>query len=161
MWLLFIIKAHTEENVRGKITKNNKWGGIIKDDNFKITCADRENWMAGIICWGTYLSALSNLYSQPTKSQNKQSSSPFSKPCLTINQTRMGTRVNCWQLKKNIYNKSAPSIDQLSFRKFPKTPMNYSARMSSFNIKSWVVVMKRKWQCSILANWQLKLKWCI
>ena len=49
MWLLFFIKVHTEENVRGKITKNNKWGGIINDDNFMITCADRENWMAGLV----------------------------------------------------------------------------------------------------------------
>ena len=37
------------ENVRGTITKNNKWGGFIKDDNFMITCADRANWMAGLV----------------------------------------------------------------------------------------------------------------
>ena len=32
---------------KGKLLReNNKWGSIIKDDNFLITCADRANWMA-------------------------------------------------------------------------------------------------------------------
>ena len=35
--------------LQGIITKNNKWGSIIKDDNFMITCADRSTLMAGLI----------------------------------------------------------------------------------------------------------------
>ena len=41
--------AYTGENLWGTITKKNKWGGIIKDDIFMITCADRANWMAGLV----------------------------------------------------------------------------------------------------------------
>ena len=32
----------TGPSSRGEITKNNKCGSIIKDDNFMITCADRS-----------------------------------------------------------------------------------------------------------------------
>ena len=39
----------TGPSSRGEITKNNKCGSIIKDDNFMITCADRSTWMAGLI----------------------------------------------------------------------------------------------------------------
>ena len=34
---------------RGEITKNNKCGSILKEDNYMITCADRSTWMAGLI----------------------------------------------------------------------------------------------------------------
>ena len=36
------IKVITGPSSRGEITKNNKCGSIIKDDNFMITCADRS-----------------------------------------------------------------------------------------------------------------------
>ena len=39
----------TGRSSRGEITKNNKCGSIIKDDNFMITCADRSTLMAGLI----------------------------------------------------------------------------------------------------------------
>ena len=40
---------HRRKYSREKNKKKNKWGGIIKDNNFMITCADRENWMAGLV----------------------------------------------------------------------------------------------------------------
>ena len=39
----------TGPSSQGEITKNNKCGSIIKDDNFMITCADRSTLMAGLI----------------------------------------------------------------------------------------------------------------
>ena len=36
------VTQDTGPSSRGEITKNNKCGSIIKDDNFMITCADRS-----------------------------------------------------------------------------------------------------------------------
>ena len=36
------LNFNTGPSSRGEITKNNKCGSIIKDDNFMITCADRS-----------------------------------------------------------------------------------------------------------------------